>query len=417
MRTSRILSLVTAVLAATALVGCDGLFEVENPTDIEETDLENPGMVGSLANSPHAAVAEYYDIAVVNGGLPGDEVIHASTNQGWLRLDQGTFSTFTQGAENLYNGMASAQWTARETTERLRELVDDPTSDGRVARGHFWDALARITLADLYERVTFDGGPALQPPEVYRAAIDILEETASIGRSAGDMEAVAAAEATMARAYRSLYYDYTSEQDPAFFEQARDHAQAALEAQPGFTFYVEYAQPGSSNGVYGALFQSDYNVMDPTTAYLEDPASGQPDPRVQHTEQQDLGSRGDPIFWPTKYGSRNDDIPVSKWEEPVLILAEYHLLNGELPEAVERINEVRTDAGLPEFSSDSAQEIEEQLIHERRAEFWLELRRWQDMRYYDMVPERWTETAQQQGVDRRFPISLRECQSNPNVSC
>jgi hypothetical protein len=153
-------------------------------------------------------------------------------------------------------------------------------------------------------------------------------------------------------------------------------------------------------------------------ANLEDPASGERDPRVQHTEQHGVGTRGGtPIYWQTKYPALASDIPVSRWQEPVLILAEYHALNGNLDRAVERINEVRQAAELPAFSSSDAGEIMEQLRYERKAEFWLEMRRWQDMRYYDIVPDSWTAVAKQEGVDRRFPISIRECTANTNVEC
>jgi len=407
----------TVIATAVLLTGCDSFFEVENPTDIESENLNDEEMIPALANTPHAAIADDYDFAVEIGGLPADGVIHSSTNQGYLRIDDGTFGTFTLGAEDVYNGLAAAQWTAREATEKLRELLDNPDQDERVARGYFWDALARVTLADMYERVTFDGGEPHQPPAVYRLAIDILEQSASIGRAAGDMEVVAAAEATMARAYRSLYFD-TGESEMSLFEDAASHAQAALDASSDFNFGAQYAPPGSENGLVDAMHNThDYDVMDPDLAGMTDPASGQLDPRIQHSEQQGVGSRGDALYKQNKYTIRSQPIPVSRWQEPVLILAEYSLLTDDLDGAVQRINQVRSAVGLPDFASDSAPEIRSQLIYERRVEFWLELRRWQDMRYYDIVPERWTPAAKQAGVDRRFPIALRECNSNPNVSC
>lgn len=417
MRSSTYRVAATILAAVFLFAGCDSFFEVENPTDIEAENLNDPEMIPALANTPHAAVADDYDFAVEIGALPGDGAIHSSTNQGYLRIDQGTFGTFTLGAEDVYNGLSSAQWTAREATERLRELLDNPDQDERVARGLFWDALARVTLADMYERVTFDGGEPHQPPEVYRMAIDILEQAASIGRAAGDTEIVAASEATIARAYRALYFD-TGESDMSLFESAASHAQAALQADADFNMGAEYAPPGSENGLVDAMHNThDYDVMDPDLAGMTDPASGQTEPRIQHSEQQGIGSQGDALYKQNKYTRRNQPIPVSKWEEPALILAEYNLLSGDLDGAVERINQVRSSVGLPDFSSDDADEIRDQLIYERRVEFWLELRRWQDMRYYEIVPERWTPAAKQAGVERRFPIALRECDANPNVTC
>lgn len=417
MKVSKLRVFIPALAVTLLFAGCDSFFEVENPTDIEAESLDDESMIPSLSNTPHAAVADDYDIAVQYGGLPGDGLIHSSTNQGNLRLDNGTFSTFTQRAETLYNNMTAAQWTARETTDQLRELVDDPGSDARVARGEYWDGLARVTLADLYARVTFDGGQPHSPTEVYQMAIDILETATSIGRSAGDMEIVAAAEGTLARVYRSLYYE-GDESDPSLFDEAASHAQAALDATADFRFEAQYQPPGSENGMVAATHLTfDYDVMDPRLAGMVDPVSGQVDPRIQHSEFRGIGTQGDSLYAQNKYASRDEGIPVSRWEEAALILAEHQLLEDNLSNAVDRINDVRNDAGLPDFSSSDAQEVEDQLIYERRVEFWLEMRRWQDMRYYEIVPTRWTPGAQQAGVDRRFPIALRECQSNPNVDC
>lgn len=417
MKVSKLKIFIPAMAVAFLFTGCDSFFEVENPTDIESESLNDESMIPSLANTPHASIADDYDIAVQYGGLPGDGLIHSSTNQGNLRLDNGTFSTFTQRAEDLYNSLAAGQWTAREATDKLRALVDNPESDARVAEGEYWDGLARVTLADLYERVTFDGGEPHSPTEVYQMAIGILETAASIGRSAGDMEIVAAAEGTLARVYRSLYYEGDGS-EPALFDEAAAHAQAALDADADFRFDAQYAPPGSENGMVDATHNTfDYDVMDPRMANIEDPVSGQPDPRVQHSEFKGIGTQNDSLYAQNKYTSRDQGIPVSRWEEAALILAEHQLLEDNLQNAVDRINDVRGDAGLPDFSSSDAQEIEDQLIYERRVEFWLEMRRWQDMRYYGIMPTRWTPGAQQAGLDRRFPIALRECQSNPNVDC
>ncbi|GIT50981.1 MAG: hypothetical protein Ct9H300mP15_11940 [Gemmatimonadota bacterium] len=45
---------------------------------------------------------------------------------------------------------------------------------------------------------------------------------------------------------------------------------------------------------------------------------------------------------------------------------------------------------LQDFASTDSDEIYAQLKHERQAEFWFgKFRRWQDMRYYEIVPARW----------------------------
>jgi tetratricopeptide (TPR) repeat protein len=411
LRRLRLASVLT-VMTPLALGACSGLFEVDNPTDILEEDLEDPAVATALANSAEAAVADVYDIVVQYGELPGDAVVHASTNQGNLALDRGILGEVNERAEALYNALAAARWTATEVTRRLEALVEDPSSNAAVARSYYWDALARITLADLIEEVPFDGGPPQPPAEVYVDAIELLQKAASTAQAAGATEYVAASYATIARAHRSLYFERDG--DMSAFQQAADYARRALEAAPDFVVFSRYAIPGSGNDLYGAwLGTVQYDVMDDDYANQIDPVSGLRDPRIQHSEFTGIVSTfGDSIYTQLKYPDRSSDIRVSSWQEAALILAEYNLLQGDLAQAVMYLNRVREAAGLPAFASSDADEIREQIIYERKTEFWLELRRWQDMRYYNIIPERWAPAMQEAGVDRRLPVSLRERLTN-----
>ena len=71
-------------------------------------------------------------------------------------------------------------------------------------------------------------------------------------------------------------------------------------------------------------------------------------------------------------------------------------------------DEVRADAGLSVFSSTDQAAILTQLKYERSAELWYEGRRWQDMRYYEIIPDRWAQVNKTKGIHRRWPVSQRE---------
>lgn len=405
---------VVLLLAPLGLAGCSGLFDVDNPVDILEGDLDDPRSIPALANSAEAAVVDAYGAALVYGELPGDGAIHINTNQGNLALDRGVLSEFNERSEELYNSMASARWIATEVTRRLEGLVDDPATDPAIGRSYYWDALARITLADLHEEVPFDGGPPNTPAEVYAGAIELLQSAADVSTAAGSAQYTAAAYATMARAHRSLYFE-TGGTDITHFDRARAAAELALQADADFRLDARYQPPGSSNrGYTGWDIGVFYDVMGDGYANQIDPVSGDRDPRIVHAEWSGLMSTfGDSVFQQLKYPSRESPVRVSSWQEAELILAEYHLLTGDLAQAAAHINSVRSAAGLPDFSAATEAEVRDQLIYERKTEFWLELRRWQDMRYYGIVPARWNPAMQQAGVDRRFPVSLREQSTNP----
>lgn len=407
------------VAAPLALSGCGDLFNVDNPVDILAEDLEDVRTIPALSNSAEAAVVGIYDSSIQYSELVGDGAIHVATNQGNLALDLGILGEFNERAEDLYNSLAAARWAATEVTERLEALVKDPATDPAVARSYYWDAVARITLADLFEEVPFDGGPPQTPAQVYETTVPLLETAGTIASAAGLTEYVAASHGTLARLYRSLYFEQGGN-NLATFQLAAEAAQRALATDADYRINARYALPGSSNGLTGAWdIGVFYDVMDPKYANRVDPVSGERDPRISHAPWSGLISTfGDSIFQQTKYPvtQRSAPIRVSSWQEATLILAEYELLTGDLATAVSYINDVRAAAGLPAFSASTAAEVREQLLYERSTEFWLEGRRWQDMRYYDIVPPRWNPAQKQAGVDRRFPVSLRERSTNTHYT-
>jgi hypothetical protein len=62
-----------AVLAAPlALVACGDLFDVTNPTNIVDEELDDPLMITALANTPEAAFGEAYDDLILDAALPTD---------------------------------------------------------------------------------------------------------------------------------------------------------------------------------------------------------------------------------------------------------------------------------------------------------------------------------------------------------
>ena len=178
--------------------------------------------------------------------------------------------------------------------------------------------------------------------------------------------------------------------------------------------------------------------MDESYLFVEDPVTGEWDPRLPHEEEVRTEPLGNTSF-NLKFASREAELPVSRAAEAMLIIAEARLLAGDLDEAVDWINQVRAaarvrtssgdwapaDRGWPperplsdlsDFSSSDADQIYAQLKHERQAEFWLEMRRWQDMRYYEITPYRWFDQNQAAGLQLRWPPAPEEISNNPNLT-
>jgi tetratricopeptide (TPR) repeat protein len=399
------------------LGACDGLFDVDNPTNILDQDLADPQLLRALSNTPQGAVSIGYAGGIQHGEIVGDAATHVSTNTAWLELDAGVFSSFNEAYEGVYNTMAQGRWVADDATRRLEELVANPSTDARVGVAYFWSGVARTALASLFEEIPFDNNPPQTPAEIYRDAIEHFQKSAQISAAAGDAMTTAAALGQVARSYRDLYFEgvhYGGGASPQLFAQAENFAREALSVRPDYLVNVNYAPPGSTNTVFTAYSTgSIYNVMDAGYANRMDPVSGQRDMRIRHNPRLTVSSDGRDVYEQQKYDNRSSPIPVSRWQESELIIAEHRFMQGDYEAAVNHINRVRSAAQLSNFVSSEAAEIWEQLMYERETEFFLEMRRWQDMRYYEIMPPRWIPAAQALGVHRRWPVSVLERGSNP----
>lgn len=407
----RLLAILPLVLAEAA---CEDIFEVDNPTNIVDSDLNDAQYTNALANSAEGALSLAYGNTVIYADMVADGIMHVSNRRGNVQLDQGDVTIFNNRVEGVYNELSQARWTSTEVRSRLGELLEDPQADLRMARVSYWDAVCRITLADFFQEIPLDGGAPNEPTVLYEQALDLLQDAAAIANAVGDSNYEAAAHATMARTYRSLYFEGGAS-DPGLMAQAGDAAATALDIQPDFRLDLVYAPPGTQNALADGLRADGYyDVMEDTWANTVDPVSGESEPRIPHGESIGLSGSGDPVYQQMKYANLNDPIPVSRWQEASLILAEARLVAGNTDGAVAALNDVREGADLPTFSSADPREILDQLVYERAVEFWLEGRRWQDMRYYDILPPRWSDNSKSQGIDRRWPVSLQEKGSNPN---
>jgi hypothetical protein len=401
------------------LVGCTDLFDVENPSNMTEEDMADVRLIPSLTNVPPAATADMFDITVRNAGVIADDIMQPSTQTNYLDPERGRFDPRTNANyEDWQNSTHASLWRIRDARSRLLDLVANPDGHQGVARSYFWEAIVLVTLADSFEPIPLaDGtepGSPNTPVQVYQLTLPILEEGARRLKALGDSEFEAAAYATLARTHRALFFETGTTSNLA---SAADFAAQALAADPDFLVELAYQPPGSVNALFESFGDRNLGNLGVGLPFVDriDPSSGLRDPRNAHTEHLGEGVNG--LWWhQTKYAAANAPLPVSRWQEPVLIIAEHRLETGDLAGAVEQINVIRANVGLPDFQSTSADEIRAQVIYERMTEFWMEARNWQDHRYYNIVPVRWLPQFVAEGLDRRFPVSIRERNSNPNIS-
>ena len=430
-------------LSVLMCAGCSDIFDVENPGSLLDEDLETPALLETLGNTAEGNLTGTYSSLNTRSGLLSGEIFHPSTQLENVDAMRGNRLASNSSVEGHWRGLAQARWLADEMVDRISELVPNPDSDMRVAKAYFFGGVARIAMADHYNVIVYGPEDQLRGPiDVIGDAIERFEQAAQIAGAAGDANYQAAALGQIARAYRALYFEemhLRDNQDPALFTQAEAAALQALQADPDYDVSLRFGAPGGSNdmaslgGPFGGV-----NRMDESYLFVEDPVTGEWDPRLPHEEEVRAEPLGNTSF-NLKFAAREAPLPISRAAEAMLIIAEARLLDGDPPGAVGWINQTRAAArtrvsspdwadpargwppqrplsDLPDFASSDFDEIYAQLRHERRAEFWMELRRWQDMRYYGILPYRWFDTNKAMGVQLRWPPAPEEISNNANLT-
>ena len=441
--THRRVGRIAAGFSLLMVTGCGDIFDVENPGSLLDEDLETPALLETLANTPEGNLTGTYSSLNTRSALLSGELFHPSTQLENVDAMRGNRLASNSSVEGHWRGLAQARWLADEMVDRISELVPSPDADLRVAKAHFFGGLARMAMADHYNVIVYGPEDQLRSPvDVIVDAIERFEVAAQIASAAGDANYEAAALGQVARAYRSLYFEefhLRGNDDPSLFAQAEAAAMQALQVDPDYNVSLRFGAPGGSNdmaslgGPFGGV-----NRMDESYLFVEDPVTGEWDPRLPHEEEVRAEPLGDTSF-NLKFAARETPLPVSRAAEAMLIIAEGRLLENDLPGAVQAINQTRAAArdrvsspdwadpargwppqrplsDLRDFVSSDFGEIYDQLRHERRAEFWMELRRWQDMRYYEIVPYRWFDTNKAMGVHLRWPPAPEEVSNNPNLT-
>src|SRR5207249_3915476 len=144
--------------------------------------------------------------------------------------------------------------------------------------------------------------------------------------------------------------------------------------------------------------------------------NGVPDPRVSVTKTKDRASNGiDTVWVQNKYTALTSPIPIARYEEAQLIVAE--LSGGQT--AVDIINKLHTKVGLPLFASTDPTAIKNQVIQERAHELFLEGQRFFDFNRFNLPFDPAPGTAYYQGATygttRCLPLPDLERYNNPNM--
>ncbi len=441
--TERLLRFSTVAVAALAGAACSDVFDVDNPGQILDEDLNSVQGVTALVVGMSAAFSEGYDDQSFLVARGTDEMAGSGsyTTTGFFRrgiIDEEDTDGFWEDAQE-------ARWVAEAGLERMR-AIEGFAFDGNslTARAYLLAGFSNRWLGENFCQVTYsapyegDDGTLQPRSAAFSRGLMHFQQAVTQSTQSGDDDIRVAALAGQAQmyvglgdwtnavafanqiptdfVYEAVFSDNSgSEQNEIFDETHRRHEMSAFATLAG-NFVTDEATAET-----GGIPQ---DVRAPFTNCYETGA----------TCAARVGADGlTPHFRQEKYSALGANIPLAKGTEMRLIEAEAVLQptgTGDIAEFLGFINDARDFYGLAPIAEasvtgiggvDDADDMDAWSIldRERHLTLWLEGRRLFDL-------DRWNHpflmggTVVYPGIADRFrclPISFSECQTNPNVPC
>ena len=392
-----------ATLGLSLMLGaCD--LAVELPGDITASELEQPEDLPLLVTSADGVFECAYQQYVLLSAQLIDEFNSGGSDGSYYIYDQREITPATSGFSSngcpggqlsgLYTPLSQSRWFADSNLGRAQEAG----SQDLVARSAVVAGYAYTLFGEGFCSAAFDEGPEVFPPQT----LELADSRFSTAISSASGELLTLAYLGRARARLDL----------------GDLAGAVSDAQQvpdGFAYYATRSSSDNTrrNHLYGSNWIDRNIEVDVPFWNLE--WQGVPDPRVELIHTDNLGRNGlTPEVLQTKYPDYDADIPIGRYAEALLIIAE--AAGGQT--AVDNINELHARAGLPPFASDDADEIMDHVYEERRRELFLEGHRMNDMLRLNIPfpsgADRFND--RRYGTTTCFPLPDIERENNENIS-
>jgi hypothetical protein len=412
------------LLPLLSVVACRDIttLEQEDPSQLDAGKLFVPANAQLLVNGAASDFECAYVRYVVGSGILGDELVDAISfiaNYDYDRRTMppsapyGTADCTTQQVPGVYTPLSVARASADTILAKLEGWTDEevPNRTKLIGQAAAYAGYSLILLGEGMCSAAINIGPELTSEQLFAEAKSRFDKAIDAAGAAGDATTLHFAQLGRARAYLDMG-DLTNA------------ATDAAEVPAGFMMAVnaDAADVRRQNLVYIHIAQGNFSSVDPSFRNVMWGSSV--DPRVAVTDLGAMGTDGHTELWlADKYAAVTAPMPIAKWEEAQLILAEAAVDANDLDGAASIINTLHTNAGIPTPAYDatgkSKEEVLAQVIEERRRELFLEGHRLGDVRRYDLplvpAPGSAYVSGGTYGDQRCFPLPNVERIHNPNL--
>lgn len=419
-----------AALALAGLAACSDaskILDQEAPSRVDASTLDNPAFAQLLVNGAigdfECALGNY----IIAGGLVGDELLDAELAQAGWDYDRRTifsgsipYATTQCGANQvpgLYTPLSVARYQADNALKKLQGWSDTQVTNRQslIAQAATYAGYSLVLLGEAMCSAAIDLGPEMTRAQLFAAAQDRFTTAITAAQASSNTTMLNAARIGRARALL----------DQGKGTEAR--ADAILVTNDTFALNASYSAANGrrENLVWSQMYRGLFSTVDPS--YRGVTWATVPDPRVNVVNANVNGQDAKtPIWRQTKYPLISSPIPIARYAEAQLIVAEVDNAAGGAgtTNAVNIINALHTKANIPPYAGGTQAEVQAQIIEERRREFFLEGQRLGDIIRYNLTvtPVKGTPFknggtyGNDTGIQLCFPLPDIERNNNPNIS-
>ena len=416
------IALELTLVAVLPLAACTELttLKQENPGQLDASGLYVPSNAQLLVNGVIADFECAYQRYVVGSAIFTDELTNAMSSSTNFDYDRRTlptnaaYGTATCGANQtppIYSSLSIPRAAGDTIYAKLQGWSDTdvPNRQKLMAQAQAYAGYALVLLGEGMCSAAINVGPEMTPAQLFAEAKKRFDNAITAATAASD--ATTLNFATLGRARAEL--------------DAGDKAAAGTDAAKipaGFVVNVS-ADAGNvrrQNFAFLTINQSKWASVDPSFRGLT--VNGNPDPRVAVTNLNQPTTIGVPLWGADKYTSLAATMPVARYAEAQLIVAESKLAANDVTGAVAAINAVRAtrNIGAYDATGQTNAQILAQIVEERRRELFLEGHRLGDLRRYGLpiLPAAGTPflSGGTYGTQTCFPLPDVERINNPNIA-
>lgn len=418
----------TVALILLSAAACSEITTLEqsNPSALDAATVYVPTNAQLLANGAIGDFECAYARFVVGSGYLSDELSNAiagSDNYDYdgrrLRTNQ-AYGTATCGNNQqppIYTTLSIARGSADTVLSRIKgwAQADLPTGVNReklIGQLYAYAGYSLLLLGEGMCAAAINLSPSMTPAQLFDEARMRFDSAIVYANLASPVDATTRNFAALGRARTQL--------------NLGNYAEAAADAATipaGFSVATtnDAINARRQNSVFYHINNSSFSTVDPSFRNLT--IGGVPDPRVAVTDANRNGTApGSRIWTSNKHAALNTPMVIAKYAEAQLIIAETSARANNLTAAETAINAARnTRAGMPQYSAagQTQTDVLNQIIEERRREFFLEGHRLQDYRRFGLAltpaPGALDPANQPYGDQVCFQLPDVERVNNPNI--